>query len=159
MKKAGCIRVRYGVESGDENILRNMNKGVTIDQVRKAFKLTRDAGLETFAYFMIGYLNETPKTMKKTISLAKELNPDWIMFTAATPLPKTEMHEQAVKLGIMDKNYWRDFTLGKRSDRIPYLVKDADKWIDRAYKEVYFRPKFIFNKLMRMDSLSGKHLS
>lgn len=153
MQRAGCIRIRYGVESGDANILKLMNKGTTLEQVERAFELTKKTGIETFAYFMIGYVHETTETIRRTISFAKKLNPDWVMFTVVTPLPETKLYEEAVELELVDEEYWKDFTLGKRDDRMPFLVEDADKWVNRAYREFYFRPSFILRKLSKIDSI------
>ncbi|MBU2637989.1 MAG: B12-binding domain-containing radical SAM protein [Nanoarchaeota archaeon] len=153
MKKAGCIRLRFGVESGDQNILNHMNKGITLEQIRQAFKLTKKAGIETFAYFIIGYMGEDENTIKSTIRFAKELSPDWVMFTAATPLPETMLYEESVKAGLVDKNYWSDFTLGKRNDRLPFLIENADLWAKQAYKEFYLRPSFMIHKLKSINSL------
>ncbi|MBR9678731.1 MAG: radical SAM protein [Nanoarchaeota archaeon] len=153
MKKAGCIRLRYGIESGSPRILRDMNKLITLDQAAKAVKLTKEIGIENFTYFILGYARGNERTMQKTINFAKKIDPDWVMFTAATPLPKTKLYDDSVELGLIDKNYWKDFTLGKRSDRTPYLVKDADKWVSKAYKTLYLRPSFIWNKLRKVNSV------
>jgi len=152
MNQAGCRRLRYGVDSGDERILKEMNKGVNFDQIFNAFKWTKEAGIETFAYFIIGYLHDTPESMIRTIKLAKKLNSEYTMFTIATPYPGTKLFNDAVKEGIIDKDYWRDFTLGKKVDRIPYLVKDADKWIAKAYRQFYFRPRFILREIGKLRS-------
>lgn len=153
MHKAGCRRLRYGVESGDEGILKLMRKGITIDLVKKVFKLTDEVGIETFAYFIIGYAKETPATIRKTINLAKELDSDWTMFTVATPYPKTNLYDLALEAGILKGDYWRDFTLGKREERLPYFVKDSDRWVKQAYKEFYLRPRYVWKKLKRLRSL------
>ncbi|MBI4454076.1 cobalamin B12-binding domain-containing protein [Candidatus Woesearchaeota archaeon] len=152
MKKAGCIRLRYGVESGDQSILNLMRKGTTIDQIRKVFKWSHEVGIETFAYFIIGYYSETPQTMQNTINFAKEINPDWAMFTVATPLPKTHLHELALKDNLIPQNYWEEFTELKRNDRLPYLVPDADKWVKKAYRSFYFRPSFVIKKIRKLNS-------
>jgi anaerobic magnesium-protoporphyrin IX monomethyl ester cyclase len=153
MKMAGCIRLRYGVESGNENILKLMHKGITLDKIREVFKMTHEIGIETFAYFIIGYATETPETIRNTINFAKELNPDWVMFTLATPYPHTDLYELAVKENIINKYYWSDFTLGIRSDRIPYLINNAEDWISIAYKEFYLRPSYILKKLKKLNSI------
>ncbi|NQT22902.1 MAG: B12-binding domain-containing radical SAM protein, partial [Candidatus Omnitrophica bacterium] len=122
MHKAGCIRLRYGVESGDEKILELMNKKIDLKRVKEVFKWTEEAGIETFGYFMIGYAHETEATIRKTINFALELNPDFVMFTAVTPLPQTPLYDLAKREGLITTDYWREFTLGNRRDqRIPYF--------------------------------------
>jgi radical SAM superfamily enzyme YgiQ (UPF0313 family) len=154
MHQAGCVRLRYGVESADEGILELMNKKISLTQIKETFKLTRLAGIETFAYFMIGYAHETVKTIKKTILFALELNPDWAMFTMATPYPATPLYELALKEGILKNDYWRDFTLGNQKDkRVPYFVLDVAVRTKEAYRRFYFRLGFIIRRLIRLRSL------
>ena len=154
MRRAGCVRLRYGVESGDEGILGLMNKKINLTQIKETFKLTKMAGIETFAYFMIGYAQETADTIKKTISFALELNPDWAMFTMVTPYPQTPLYELALKEGLLKNDYWRDFTLGNQRDkRVPYFIPDVAAWTKKAYIRFYFRLGFIIKRLMRLRSL------
>jgi len=153
MNKAGCIRLRFGVESGNENILKLMNKGTSISKIKDVFEWTNNAGIETFAYFIIGYASETPGTIRNSIELAKDLDPDWVMFTAATPYPHTNLMELAEKSNLVEVDYWREFTLGKKESRIQYLVDDAELWVSKAYKEFYLRPNFIIKKLKKLTSL------
>jgi radical SAM superfamily enzyme YgiQ (UPF0313 family) len=154
MHQAGCVRLRYGVESADEGILKLMNKKINLEQVKETFRLTKKIGIETFAYFMIGYAHETSKTIEKTISFALELNPDWAMFTMATPYPKTPLYELALKEGVLKNDYWRDFTLGKQKDkRVPYFMPEVALWTRKAYQRFYFRPGFIIQRLSRLRSL------
>ena len=145
MKASGCVGLRYGVESGNQYILDLMNKKTRLDDVRKVFKLTRDIGIETFGYFMIGYSEDNEATTRDTINFAKELNPDWIMFTVATPLPNTEFMNQVKDL--IDIDYWKKYTLGQTKDRIPFVMNNADKVCEKAYKEFYLRPQYIWNKV------------
>ncbi len=152
MKKAGCIRLRFGVESGNPEILKLMRKNINLKQIEKIFRLARKIGFERFAYFIIGYMNETEKTMQDTINFAKKIDPGWVMFTVATPLPNTNLFDLAVEKGLIDKEYWRKFTLGETDERLPYLVKDADVWAKKAYREFYLRPQFFLNKLLAIDS-------
>ncbi len=158
MREAGCVRLRYGVESGDEGILKLMRKGITPGQVREVFRATREAGIETFGYFIIGYAREDRATMRRTIDFAKELDPDWVMFTVATPYPRTHLYDLAVEAGLVAGDYWRDFTLGKDMPRIPYFVDGADEWVKRAYREFYLRPGYVMRKLMKLDSLDKLRL-
>ncbi len=154
MRRAGCVRLRYGVESGDETILKLMNKKIDLLQVRETFKLTKKTGMETFAYFMIGYAHETEATIKKTIALALDLDADWAMFTMATPYPRTPLYDLALKEGILKNDYWLDFTLGKHPDqRIPYFMPQVVAWTKKAYLRFYLRPGFIIKRLARLRSL------
>lgn len=153
MKKAGCIRLRYGVESGDDRILELMNKRITVKKVEEVFKLTKKIGIETFAYFMIGYVTENEKTIRNTINFAKKINPDWVMFTVVTPIPLTNLHDLSVIKGLIDLNYWKNFVLGKTNKRVPFLVENADEWVRRAYKEFYLRPQFFLKKLFKIRSI------
>lgn len=153
MQKAGCIRLRYGVESGDPQILKLMNKKITLEQAEKIFKITKDIGIESFAYFIIGYATENEKTIRRTIDFAKKLDPDWAMFTVATPLPNTHLHDLSVENDLIDPLYWEKFTLGETNSRMPFLVENSDEWIKTAYKEFYLRPKFFIKKLRKLNSV------
>lgn len=153
MSKAGCHMLRYGVEQGDPDMMRTIEKRVNIDQVKKVFRWTREAGINTFAYFIIGYANENERTMKATIKLSKELDPKYVMFTKAVPLPETKLMEIAVKQGIISKDYWRKFTLGEQVDVIPPFVEDADNWVKKAYREFYLRPNRIIKQVGQIRSL------
>jgi radical SAM superfamily enzyme YgiQ (UPF0313 family) len=155
MKKANCIRLRYGVESGDEKILDMMDKKINLKLAKETFKLTKNAGIETFAYFMIGYAYETEKTIRKTIDFALELNPDLAMFTVVTPLPRTPLYELAKKNKLIKDDYWREFTLGnKKGERFPYFIPHAELWVEKAYRRFYFRPAYVLRKLFRIRSFN-----
>jgi radical SAM superfamily enzyme YgiQ (UPF0313 family) len=71
LAQAGCNRVRFGVESGNPGVLENLQKGITLDQVREAYRMAKKAGIVTFAYFMLGSPGETEKEVRESISLAK----------------------------------------------------------------------------------------
>lgn len=154
MHNAGCVRLRYGVESGEKDILDLMNKGINLAKVRDVFKKTRDTGIETFAYFIIGYIHETPYSIRKTISFAKELNPDLVMFTVATPYPKTPLFDLAVKEGFVREDYWSKFVLGEKQNRIPYFVADARKWVRRAYVSFYLRWDYILKRIFKIRTIT-----
>ncbi len=154
MHRAGCRMLRYGVEQGDPDMMQLVEKKTNIDQVRKVFKWTHDAGIDTFAYFIIGYIGETDKTMRATIDLAKELNPRYVMFTKATPLPATPLMASAIQQGYIDKRYWRDFVLGRRTDEIQPFVPDAAEWVKKAYREFYLRPSRIWKQLLYIRTWS-----
>lgn len=154
MRSAGCIRLRFGVESGDEEILEAMNKKINRDMVIQAFKMTHSLGIETFAYFMTGYLKETRSAFENTMSLIKEIKADRIMVTLATPYPKTTLESQAVKAKKMPEDYWRNFILGKIDIPLLPLVKEAEAWIKEIYRSFYLNPGYIFRRLKHIKSYS-----
>lgn len=154
MKKAGCYRIRYGVESGSQEVLNSMKKGISLERVKKTFELTKKVGIETFAFFMLGYPTEDKEKIKKTINFALKLNPDWAMFSNTVPFPGTELLEQAYEEGLLvDKDYWKKFVLGKTKKRIPYRFPGLDKWVELAFKRFYFRPKFALRTLLNVRSV------
>ena len=147
MAKAGCHILRFGVEQGDPAMMQLVEKRTTIDQVRKSFQQANEAGIKTFAYFIIGYIGETEQTMQATIDLAKDLKPTYVMFTKAVPLPETPLMTQSVYEGLVDPEYWRKYTLGVKQGAMPNLVPNAEKWVGQAYRSFYLRPSVIMKRL------------
>ena len=131
-----------------------MKKNTTIGKIKHVFDITKKSGIETFAYFMIGYIHETEQTIKKTIKFALEIDPDLIMFTVATPLPGTPLFDMAVTEGFVSPDYWLNYAKGKsQCKRIPYFVPDAEKWMQRAYRSFYFRPAYIMRKIIKVKNI------
>lgn len=100
MKQAGFRDVWIGVESGSPRILKAMKKGVTVELVKKAFKLAKTAGLRTRGYFMVGMPEEDTTDVAMTFKLAEELNPHVLGLTILAPYPGTEIYEMYKDLDI-----------------------------------------------------------
>jgi len=110
MREAGCEYCNIGVESGDEEILKKMRKGVTIEQTRNTRKVLKDAGIAFNAYFMIGFPWETATEIKRTVALMRELNPERAFYSIVTPYPKTELYKICSSEGIIPQNLdWSTF--------------------------------------------------
>ena len=160
LKKAGCRRIQFGVETGSEEILKEINKGITLDAALKAFRLAKEAGFVTFADFMIGNPKETKEHIKLTMEFARKLDPDYIQCTVFTPLPNTELYERGMREGLFG-DFWREFTRNPSPNFRPaiwneYLTReDMDRFITTAYKAFYFRPGFLWHNFKRIRSFKG----
>jgi radical SAM superfamily enzyme YgiQ (UPF0313 family) len=143
MAKAGCIRLRYGIESGSPRILAHMGKMTDLKRIRAAIRETHAAGIQTFGYFIVGYLDETEEEFDATVRLAIESGLDYASFYAATPLPGTRLFREAAARGLVSETYWQDYVAGRITERVPYLVPDAEQRARLAYRRFYLRPKRI----------------
>ena len=155
MKRAGCYMASLGIESGNDQILKKMKKGINLEQVRKAVDWCKEVGIETRGLFMFGNFGEDEKTMQDTIDFAKSLNLDTATFHITIPFPETEYWKIVKKEGkIYPKNY-RDyiaygnviFEHGNLNENV--LVKMQKK----AYREFYFRPRIVWGAIKNVDSL------
>lgn len=104
-KDAGFQQIFYGVESGNQEMLNRMQKGLTIAEIKRAFELTHEVGLETIASFIIGLPGENKKSIEDTINLWRELkSPSG--FALATPFPDTEFERIVKEKGhLLNANY------------------------------------------------------
>lgn len=94
MKKAGCARVFFGLESGNDGILALMKKQATVSQARKAVLAAKSAGIQVGAFFILGYPGEDNETVLDTIRFASSLPLDYLSFTMPYPIPGTSLYER-----------------------------------------------------------------
>jgi anaerobic magnesium-protoporphyrin IX monomethyl ester cyclase len=165
MNRSGCYLIAYGVESGNQSILNNLKKDITVEQIVRAFEMTHNVGIRTIGYFMLGSPGETPETVKETIELAKKLDPDFAQFSISTPFPGTELFSMASKNGVVSKN-WNDYVYAElNSIDFPAFETDAlkkedlQKWNATAYKSFYLRFGYLYKRLMRIRSFSELKLN
>lgn len=153
MKRAGCHQVGYGIESADEQILRNIKKNISLEKVKDAISMTKKAGMNVRAMFMIGNPGETRETIEKTINFAIDLDPDIVIFNITTPLPGTEMFFWAKENGCLKTLEWDEYDLSQPILELNTISPKAiSEYYRTAYKRFYMRPAFLMKRLLRMRS-------
>ncbi|MHC4597889.1 MAG: B12-binding domain-containing radical SAM protein [Planctomycetota bacterium] len=105
--------IYFGVESGSPELLRRMKKKVTVEEIEKAFLMTHEAGLCTYASFMVGNPGETRETVEQSLALAERIRPDYGGFAVAAPFPGSELYESARERGHIMKDGFRDYRFGE----------------------------------------------
>jgi anaerobic magnesium-protoporphyrin IX monomethyl ester cyclase len=153
MKRAGVWSVPFGIESGNEAILKRIGKNITLDQVRNAVRLARDAGLTTEGYFMIGHPDETEATIQETMRFSQSLGLDYAKFTFNTPLPGTPLFEEWDRTGVLKTKDWSKFNFHTPPRELyehPNLSwTTLDRYYRMAMRRFYFRPSYIARRVTR----------
>jgi len=161
MKAAGCSRIQLGVEQGTEEGLLRLKKDVTSREIEHAFKLCREVGIHTVAYFMIGTPTErSRRDVIDTIDYSIKLDPDFVMYNILTPFPGTTLYDEGIRDGVLDIDPWWAFM------RAPDESFKAQVWdeyfsreelrelLDLAYRRFYWRPKFVARNLFQIRNLT-----
>ena len=143
MKDAGGRLMIVGYESGDQQILKNIKKGATIDMARRFTANAHKLGLKIHADFIVGLPGESRASIETTINFAKELDCETIQVSLAHPYPGTEFYDHVVKNGLITLDSMTD-EVGHQLPNIIYPGLDRGELVasvERFYSEYYFRPK------------------
>lgn len=158
MGQAGCWFIAWGIESGNEQVLKHARKGAYPDKAERALRWAKQAGIRNWGYFIIGLPTETEDSIRQTIDFAKSLPLDIALFHVAAPYPGTPFFFEVVK-----NNWFRPGTRWEQVDMDKETVLDypglpAERllyWQKRAWREWAFRPGPIFTYLkMLLSDLS-----
>lgn len=152
MKKAGCRLVIPGFESGCQEILEGMNKGISIEQSFRFMKDAKKAGLLVHGCFMVGNPGETQETMEKTLEFAKKLNPDTAQFFPLIPYPGTRAYQWAKSDAFLVEEDFSRWVTEEGLHKCVIRTKDLTPqkilaFCDRARREFYLRPAYLTQKL------------
>lgn len=154
LKTAGCFMIGFGVESGDDKLLRSMKKGITVAQIKKAVFLSKRAGLSVTGHFMIGFPGETKASAKKTIDLACNSPFDFAQFYCVVPFPGSELYQVAVNNRWLVTSEWSRFEQNFAVMDLPKLSAQQAMDLRRlAYRQFYLRPKIILSTLKSIKTL------
>ena len=160
LKKAGCYRIHFGIESASPEHLKYLQKGQTPEKVERACKMVRKAGIGFFAYMMIGIPHETKEEMLATVEFAKKLRPDYAQFSICTPYPKVELYFQMLREGIVPEDYWQKFAENPTADfKIKFWNKDFTEEElrqiqDECHARFYRSPTYIMKQITQLRSWS-----
>lgn len=152
MRDAGMHHVVVGYESGNEQILKNIKKGVTKQQAIQFTKDCKKLGITIHGAFIMGLPGETRETIQETIAYAIKLDLDSIQVSLASPYPGTEFHEQCRREGWIASEAYIDDT-GHQMCVInyPHLSNtEIFKAVENFYNKFYFRPKYILRSIGKM---------
>lgn len=160
LKRSGCYRIHYGIESATPRHLKYLQKGLTLEKIERTCKITHDAGIGFFAYMMIGIPHETKEEMFASVNFTKRLKPDYAQFSICTPYPKTELYFRMLSEGIVPYDCWQEFAENPRSDfKIKFWNKDfSDLELrdlqDQCHARFYRSPFYIVKQLAKVKSWS-----
>jgi radical SAM superfamily enzyme YgiQ (UPF0313 family) len=154
MKKAGCWIIFLGIESGSQKILDAIGKRITLEQVKKAVKILKDAGIQVLGSFIIGFLQDTTETIKETIKFAKSLNLNYAEFSILTPYPGTPIFDYAKKNNMLLTENWSKYTAIEPIVKIEGASeKEIKTLFQKSYITFYLRPRIV------MEWLKNKQFS
>ncbi len=144
LKKAGVFKIAFGVESGDQDILRGIRKNINLESILKATEWSRQADMIVIGFFMIGLPYDTPKTLQKTIDFAKKMNPHIANFMVTIPYYGTSLYRLIAEKGkfLIDTRMGvpSGFYGAKAFFELGDLKKDiVEYFYGKAYRNFYFR--------------------
>jgi radical SAM superfamily enzyme YgiQ (UPF0313 family) len=155
MKENGLRLLLVGYESGDDQILLNIKKGLRTDIARRFSEDCHQLGIMVHGTFILGLPGETQETMAKTIAFAKEINPHTIQVSLAAPYPGTRLYEQAVQNNWIAPNKTINLVneRGVQLAAISYPHLSSEEiyhGVEAFYKSFYFRPRKIWEIVREM---------
>jgi hopanoid biosynthesis associated radical SAM protein HpnJ len=155
MKDNGLRLLLVGYESGDDQILHNIKKGLRVDIARRFTEDCRKLGIMIHGTFILGLPGETTATIEKTIAFAKEINPHTIQVSLAAPYPGTTLYKQAVENGWLQANdavnLVNDRGVQLAAISYPHLSKEEIfHSMEVFYRRFYFRPSKIWEIVREM---------
>jgi anaerobic magnesium-protoporphyrin IX monomethyl ester cyclase len=152
LKKAGCRMVLFGIESGNEEVLKQMKKNTTKDELRRGVRIAKKHGLDVLNCVMLGFYWDTKVTVEETIRFAFELNAEFTQVSAPTPLPGTEYYNLLEENNcFLTKEWDKHDSVHHSSVQLPHLTNDdLNRFLETFYRRYYRRPAYLWMMFWRM---------
>lgn len=158
MRSAGCDLVTFGVEAGDEGVLKNLGRKTGLDAVRQSFAMAHRAGLRTIAYFMLGNPGETRTQIRRSLRTAIRLRPEMVHAALYVPYPATRLYDDALEQGRIKEDYWRAFARNPSENFVPPLGSDTmtdgelEGELLTFYRRFSLRPRYVWERIRELRS-------
>jgi len=151
MRRSGCQLIHYGVESGNERTLKLMRKDLSLKQIKDAIKATRRANILSAVFILLGYPGEKLEDMERSIQFAREINPDFVSFHVVTPYSGTDLYE-SLRKDVEGEPFSAAYMCED------WTIDDLERIRQKAFREFYFRPRYILSKSSLLRRLSPREL-
>lgn len=152
MKKAGCEHIMYGVENFNQEVLKAINKQISVDEVFHAVKITQKAGIECRISCMIGNPGESKATIRENIRMIRKLKPDYLQVLIFHPLPGAPIFKSMRKNNKILAQQWEEYNFTKPISIHETLTLKQIRWYYiYMYASFYFSPRFILRELLKLN--------
>jgi len=154
MKKAGCFEICFGIESGSNKILENIEKGITTDDVKEAARLCRKADLDIYAMMLIGSPGETEETINESIKLIQQIDPFYTQFSFVVPAPNAPGFDYYRNNNLLLTEKWSDYCPIEEKPIIrteALSPEDLIRLRSKCYRETQLNVAHFFRKVKKID--------
>ncbi|MCB7128080.1 MAG: radical SAM protein, partial [Candidatus Brocadiales bacterium] len=154
LKEMGAYHVAFGIESGNEEILKVIERGMTKEHVINAVRWAKEVGLEVWGFFLLGLPAETRRHIEETINFAIDLDLDVAKFHVMQPYPGSKIFYQLESKGLIENYNYDEYGIHTGPvHRLEDLTSDEILELQRlAYRRFYLRPKKVLQHAMRLKS-------
>jgi len=152
MKQAGCNLLSMGIESGNQHILDKIGKRITLSQIENAVKTIHNAGIQVYAYYVLGLPWETKETISETYKFAVKLNTEYASFFTATALIGTKFYDYTTKKRLGAINYEKPY-MYPSVKTFELTSQEVYEYNKKFNKDYYLRLRYILKMATKIDSL------
>lgn len=165
LKKSGCRRLVFGIESGVDSLLKAVNKGNKASVSRETIHHCREVGITTVGLFMIGMPGETPAQTQETIEYACSLELDFAKFAITVPFPGSELFEQMRRDGQLNRTDWENYTTFNPdihnivvASRVQSPAQLLEALREATFR-FYMRPRLIARQLLTIRTIDARQMA